>query len=578
MTSKIVHFFLLTILSLWASNTYSQDPIGTEVINVVKPYSPSVSDAFKIKETPFFLDSLEVSKNEVQYTIFSVPVASTFTPAKGKATPVERKKQEPFFANYATLGFGNFTAILGELYSHFEVSRNEHVSLFLKHNSAQGGIDGIVINDYFYDTSLDVQYKNNDRFLNYGLGLSLLHQIYNWYGLSPQFLTPQQIQFAETAGVDHSFYGASLHGNFNMEDSPFSSGEVRLNYLGDSYSSSEINIIAKPQFRFDLGGQDLGVHVAIDYLNGSFEQSFTDLNSAIKYSYLNSGLHPFIKIQNEEFSANLGAQLVVGMDIENSTSDLYIYPKVDASYNLADQFLTLYAGAQGGLDQNTYFNFSQENPFVSPTLQIAPTNRQYEGYGGIKGKMSNTLSYNFKASYKNELNKPFFLSNPFLSNGSNAQGFEFGNSIGVTYDDVNTLELYGELQAEFTSTITLGVNASYFNYSLENLTQAYNLPQLKATLYGNAAFTKQLYAGLSLFFVGEREELQRFDSLLNVDDINTTLDAFVDINLHAGYHINPQLTVFVKGSNLLSDTYEKWLNTPVLGLQVLGGITYKFDW
>ena len=32
----------------------SPPDIGTEVINVVKPYKPSVSDAFKIKENPFF--------------------------------------------------------------------------------------------------------------------------------------------------------------------------------------------------------------------------------------------------------------------------------------------------------------------------------------------------------------------------------------------------------------------------------------------------------------------------------------------------------------------------------------------
>jgi|GEM_PF-4350528 len=28
------------------------ESIGTETVNVVKPYSPTISDAFKVKETP----------------------------------------------------------------------------------------------------------------------------------------------------------------------------------------------------------------------------------------------------------------------------------------------------------------------------------------------------------------------------------------------------------------------------------------------------------------------------------------------------------------------------------------------
>lgn len=570
----------LTLLSfcLIATSLYAQDPIGTEVINVVKPYTPTVSDAFKIKETPVMQDSLNDTKKEVQYGIFSVPVASTFTPAKGQATTVERKRPEKIFTNYATLGFGNFTSVLGEFYSRFEVNRDDEVELFFKHNSSQGGIDEVLLDDHFYNTALDVNYKSNGRFMRYKLGAGIIHQLYNWFGLPPDFRAENQVQLADNAGVDHSFYGIALNGNFKMEDSPFSGGDVLLRFFGDSYSSSEINFIAKPEFLFDLDGQNVGVNASIDYLNGSFDKSFAFPDTEIKYSYLNTGIHPYIKFQDEDFSVNIGAQVVFGMDTENSESDVFIYPKVAASYKLVDEFLTLYAGADGGLDQNTYFDFSQANPFVSPTLFVAPTDRQYEGFAGVKGKFTSTVSYNLKGSYTSEINKPLFLSNPLINSIQNPEGYEFGNSFGVVYDDLNTLEVFGELQAEVTSNVTVGVNASYFNYSLDALPEAFNLPELKATVFANAAFTEKIYGGLSLFYVGEREAQFSFDPLLPVQPVSKTLDGYLDVNLHAGYHINEQLTVFLKGSNLLSDNYEKWLNTPVQGIQVLGGATYKFDW
>jgi hypothetical protein len=46
----------------------------------------------------------ECKKETIKYSIFSFPVASTFTPSKGKAEGVDKTKQEHMYNNYATLG------------------------------------------------------------------------------------------------------------------------------------------------------------------------------------------------------------------------------------------------------------------------------------------------------------------------------------------------------------------------------------------------------------------------------------------------------------------------------------------
>src|SRR5690554_2986948 len=111
MSNKRIILFSFLASLLFNFSLFAQDPeLDTEVVNIVKPYSPTISDAFKIKENPN-LDSIATTKKEVQYSIFSVPVASTFTPAKGRATKVERAKPIKVYDNYATLGFGNYTTI-----------------------------------------------------------------------------------------------------------------------------------------------------------------------------------------------------------------------------------------------------------------------------------------------------------------------------------------------------------------------------------------------------------------------------------------------------------------------------------
>ena len=171
-------FFCFGTAMIWGQE---EDDLDTEVVTVVKPYTPTISDAFKVKETPVLNDSVTTQKKEVNYSIFSVPVASTFTPAKGKAETVEKAKKIKLYDNYATLGFGNYTTILGELFSNFEISRTDQAGFFFRHNSAQGDIDGIVLENKFYNTSLDGYYNSRQRDLSYRVDAGVSHQLYNWY-------------------------------------------------------------------------------------------------------------------------------------------------------------------------------------------------------------------------------------------------------------------------------------------------------------------------------------------------------------------------------------------------------------
>ena len=85
-----------------------------------------------------------------------------------------------------------------------------------------------------------------------------------------------------------------------------------------------------------------------------------------------------------------------------SDSNFYIYPAVTASYRLLNEVAIAYGGIEGELKQNSYYGFVEENPYVSPTLTIAPTDKQYDAYFGLRGQLFPNLSYNVKASYKAE--------------------------------------------------------------------------------------------------------------------------------------------------------------------------------
>jgi len=569
-------FFITALCSFGLYSGFAQEKdkeseLGTEVVEIIKPYSPSISDAFKIKAIPQSLDSVSGEKKTVTYEINSVPVASTFTPEKGRAATVERPKREKIFANYAKLGIGNYMNVLGEAALNFDISREENASLFFRHNSSQGNIKDVVLDDFYYDTRLDAKYASNQREYSYDVSLGLEQQSYNWYGVpSPDFYSNETLGKIDPL---HSFFAATVGGNFALKNTYFEGGKARLRYLGDSYSSSEIQFTLNPEFLFSIDNVALRLEADIDYLTGSFENDFL-AQQQISYGFLKAGIIPSFSFSKDNLSLSIGAAAYLGMDSENSTSDFSIHPRIRANYRL-DEAISLYAGADGGINQNSYYDIKEANPFVSPTLYLAPTKNVYKGYAGITGIIQGRYGYNFRVSHGKEDNRALFKANMPHSVPTNPQGYHYNNSFQVTYDDVTKLSVFGEFQMNFSERLRAGVNATYFNYATETDNPAWNLPDFTASVFSDFKITDDLTGGLTLFYVGERKD--EFAESTTVTK-EVTLDGYADANLRFTYQINNRFSAFVNGNNLLNSQYSKWLNYPVQGIQIMVGAIYKFDW
>src|SRR5690606_12120570 len=247
-----------------------------------------------------------------------------------------------------------------------------------------------------------------------------------------------------------------------------------------------------------------------------------------------------------------------------------------ATYRLVDELLIAFGGIQGGLIQNSYEDFAQENPFVSPTLFIAPTDQQYNAHVGIKGKLSNSMSYSFSGRYLADRATALFKANSVL--GGATEDYQYGNSFGIVYDDVKTIAFSGELNVDVNRNFKLGAKAEYFSYNTDTQAEAWNLPDIKGSLFMDYQINEQWFAGANLFYVGERKDQFTDEPILFPETTTTvTLDSFFDANAHVGYKINDQLSVYAKANNIFNQDYQRWLNFPVQGIQFLAGATYQFD-
>lgn len=550
------------------------DNIGTEVVNVVKPYSPSISDAFKVKETPTLDDEDTSKKENIQYNIFSFPVASTFAPAKGKAANVDKSAEEKIFSNYMTLAAGNYGTVNAELFVTENVSNTDYFGGMLRHNSTQGGIDKVVLDDKMMNTSLDLTYGSRTNAMSWNADLGYKHQVYNWYGIYPGLLPDATIEGIDERQTYHTLY---VGGRLGLSD-VLKESSVKFSRFWDAFGSAENRFVAKPSLEFDVVEQKIKADFVLDYISGSFDQNL-DKTASIKYGFTNVGFQPSIKINKNDLSMNLGVGFFYSAAQEEGESKFFIYPQVTASYKVVGDLMIFYAGAEGTLQQNSYSDFVQENFFVSPTLIVAPTDQKYDIYAGLKGKLASSVSYNIRGSYKNEEEKAMFKSNLYSHSNPNTDGYTYGNSFEVVYDKVKTLSFFGELKADFSKNVSFGINGTFSSYSTDAEAEAWNLPAIKLATTLDVNITPKWYAGASLFFVGERKDIfrQATITLPFPPDEEITLDSYFDLNAHVGYKFSERMSFFLKGNNLANQNYERWLNYPVQGIQVMGGASYKFD-
>jgi hypothetical protein len=572
---KIKYIILVIFtLSLTFSNAQEKDTIADQTVNVIKPYTPTISDAFKIKDNPKLNDSNAVKKKEIKYNIFSIPVASTFTPAKGKAATVDKAKAIKLYDNYASLGVGTYTTILGEVYLNHELSRNENVGGYFSHHSSQGGIDDVLLDDDFSKTKLNAYYKKSDRDFTWQVdgGFNLL--TYNWYGVPQDYYAEDVINDIDAGQTYNDFY---VGGKIDFEDAIVKDASLRFRRFGDIQDSAENRLVAKTSFDVPVQDETINAEFSVDYISGSFDRNFNN-TSDINYGNITFGFAPSYQMSQDDLTLDLGVKLVYLKDTEFSDSKFYIYPNIEASYRLVDELLIAYGGLKGGLIQNSYYDFANDNPFVSPSLFITPTNQQYKTFLGIKGKLTNTIVYNLKANYSAEQGKAMYKSN--TASNAPLTEYQYGNSFNVVYDDVSTISIAGELNVDFNRNFTLGIKGEYFSYSTDNQPEAWNMPDLTASLFLDYQISEQWFAGSSLFFVGERKDQRIFvDELNSLNNAVSTvsLESYFDINAHVGYKINDQLSVFGKANNIASQNYERWMDYPVQGIQVLAGATYQFD-
>ena len=583
--NKVTLLAIVFIFPFFVLAQEEKEDIGTQEVTVIKSYTPSLQDVFKLRNSPETLDSIVAPKKAVEYSIFSVPVASTFIPSKGTARKLILKKQKPQFNSGGSLGFGNFNQLLFEYNTNFNIDRRQKIDWILQYNGLLKPMK---------EVQLDSKQSN------------LL------FNISHQYATSKRNSFSQINFRQHqqSFYGLR-----NAIEDDFILAQIqpqqKLNYFSvssawqwydplikklsldsylttDAFGSAEIEVDFSSKFQVLWGGVAITLLPEVTFLTTSFEEDFYT-REVVEYSSGNARMSLFASKINGNFKFKIGAKATMGIGDEFEETNFFLYPELALSYRPQKGNFAPFLNLTGTLQQNSFRAFTHENPYVAPAIRLQASNIPYQAQLGTRSKFAAGWEFQWNLFYEQNENQPLYQNLGIDIDRLNIVSYRYANAFEVIYANLHKTGVEAQLGAAFKNGGRLQFKARYANFTFDSVNDstplleqtAFNLPQLSVHFNGTFKLGQKFYLQWYVKHIGERENAYR-DNFLGQNMqaapvLIENLEAYTQIDASLQYQLNERWEVFVKGRNLMNESLYQWANYPVYGTQILLGGRYNFD-
>ena len=584
MNKQLLFVFLLCFLG----HVFGQESenIGVQEVTVIKSYTPSLQDVFKLRQSPQVIDSIIAPKKDVTYSIFSVPVASTFIPSKGSARQLQPKKKKPQFNSQAALGFGNFNQLLFDYSSNYSIDRRQKIDWLVNYNGFLRNIEDVPLDSKQSNLMLNVSHQYATTKRNNFSQLNFRQHQQSFYGLR----APIEDQFIlDNLDPKQNLNYFSLTSNWQWYEPWVKALKLNTYLTSDAFATTEAELDFSAKIQTLIGGVAVTLLPEFTYLNTKFEEDYYS-RLPIDYTAGKGSLSLFASKIRGKFKFKAGATAVIGIGDEFTENNLFVYPQLALSYLPEKGNFAPFLKVDGDLTLNSFRSFSHENPYVAPAIDLQSSFIPLKVQLGTRSKFSAGWEFQWNLDYQQNKQRPLFRNFGRDIDRQNIIAYRLGNSFEVEYASMTTVGVTAQLSAAFKNGGRMQLKASYADYSFDeqtdetNLAQAtaFNLPQLALSFNGTLKVGQRINVQWLLKHVGDRQNAYRNSSFIGQDIQDAPvlieeLSAFTQVDLSANYAFNERWGLFLKGKNLTNQTTLQWSNYPVYGTQVLMGLRYNFD-
>jgi hypothetical protein len=569
-TARIVlSAIVLLLLTATGSVLRAQQNMEIEEITVIAPYVPTISDAYKINDSPRLDDTLTVNL-DFAYQISPRPIQTRFSPEPISAARMRGEPLPKLYRGLVKGGFGSYYSPYLEAFYNTLRSNEYSLGLHLKHFSSSGKIQDHDFSS-FSDNSLNLYGKRFFNNLTLQGGIGYERDVVHYYGFRREDFQGNEniLQYIDSLDKQdlrqhYNHFLANIGLGSSYSDSTRTNFRTALGYgfLADRHDGSEHNL----KFSANVGRQlpddptgfgikhYFGLDAVVDFYNTT-----TPIDTAAAALI---SLKPQLFSRSQNFRFNIGLDASVQTD---TISTLRVYPVVAAEVNIIPEVLIGFAHGGGRLEKHSMRSFSRYNPFINTAMHYGFLNVKNEIGGGMKGSLSDYVSYSFSAINSRIDNFAFFITD---------SASILNNQFTVAYDDIRRFSMRGELFGQLRESFSTRIRVDLHQYSVDQQLEAWYMPTTEISLNLRYNIQNKIILSADAF---ARDSVYGLIYDLQWEPKSRQIHGFhVDFNFGIEYRYTNILSVFLNFNNLQNQSREKWLNYPSQRLNVLGGISYKF--
>lgn len=552
--NKIIYITIVGLIIL-SSNLIAQESKKlVKEVQVVKPYEPTISDAFKITHLPKITDTVKTIP-EIRYLLHTKPLnigykIEPIKPAKMVGEPLTR-----LYNSYVKVGIGTKVIPMIEGYFNNKRSKEYSIGAYYKLENSMAQVKmkndekefaGYTDNDLrlfgkkFFKNSIlqgDMGLLSNTRYFygyDTGVDTTLLKEDIKQNYLTLDLNAQYKSNYVDSTHINYDFGFSLAHSQDSYENS-----EMGIKVLGD------INRI----FTKEMVGATIGIE------NYSKSEGLDSTNNLI------IRINPWLGIFGDKWRVKAGINIF--SDIRGDQSRALYYPTGSIEYDIANSYLIPYFGIDGKMELNNFRRISAINPFLTPGTSLINTDHKIILYGGIRGNFSSTTYYNLKVKYELVDDMPFYVNN--LS-GTDS----IGNQFNVVYDDITLIQYFGELAITPSEELLFNLKFNYRDYTMTNEAKPWHKPTFDLAITTKYNLRNKIILKADILAISKR--------YVKLDDNGNfgELESAIDVNIGAEYRYSKVLSGFIHLNNILSEDYYEWNYYPGYGFNAMVGLTYSF--
>jgi hypothetical protein len=525
------------------------DSVPEKVVTILSDFKPQLKNLAKINFNNATVQN-DTSSLNIEYNVPSQNLTFHYKPIS--LVPRSYKMDSLIHTNNngsLKIGFGNYLQRdIDAYYNFLDAYKNRHsINIY---NNAYNGLHHLqTLNEIGFNYINNIQINADNKLIS---KLYYKQSERNRYGMVPDSTLLPISNYKQNyylSGGSISWINDNYNNNFQYK--PILNFEHFEGFTGATNNWVEFknNIFIKYK-------NDIHFNIDVDYSNNQLNAKQNNIDKSKNNRYVS--LIPSIQVNKFNSDIDLG----VSPTILNGKFNLF--PLVAFKRKLADSNYILKAGWNTQVLNNQYTTLVTTNPWINvPTnIEITTNDKKYVEVQINAGKR---LDYGFNFSLNNYKNLPLF------NRVTNVNPLFNGLMYNALFEkEASTIELIANLRYQFSDKLLITNNFKYiqFNSLLENAKPWGVIPMELDSKINWLPNSKWNIAGSVKFWTGATV---LNDKKLPIDMKN----AFV-LNAMVQYKLTSNWSTWVKGENLLDRPYERWLDYPSLGVQILGGVVYSF--